>query len=96
VQSNLPQSWRSKHSSDAKKMAEHLVGTINARSDTTLSLIIASCYGTCLKPMYVSRNKQLKPHVGSESRDIRVNSALPESIHKSDCDAVTLDQVALK
>jgi hypothetical protein len=46
--------------------------------------------------MYVIRNKQLKPHVGSESRYIRVNSALPESIHKSDCDAVTLDQVALK
>jgi DNA-binding NtrC family response regulator len=30
--------------------------------------------------MYVSRKKQLNPHVGSESRDIRVNTALPESL----------------
>ena len=46
--------------------------------------------------MYVSRTKQLNPHMGSESRDIRVNSALPESIHKPDCNAVILDQIALK
>jgi hypothetical protein len=32
------------------------------------------CFGTCLKPMYVSRNKQLNPHVGSELRYIRVKS----------------------
>jgi hypothetical protein len=46
--------------------------------------------------MYVSRNKQLNPYVGSESRYIRVNSALPESINKPDRNAVVLDQIALK
>jgi hypothetical protein len=46
--------------------------------------------------MYVSRDKQLNPYVGSESRYIRVNSALPESIHKPDRNAVVLAQIALK
>jgi hypothetical protein len=46
--------------------------------------------------MYVSRKKQLNTHVGSEPRDIRVNSALPQGIHKPDRNAVVLDQIALK
>ena len=46
--------------------------------------------------MYVSRTKQLNPHMGSESRDIRVNSALSESIHKPDGNAVVLAQIAFK
>jgi hypothetical protein len=46
--------------------------------------------------MYVSRSKQLNPYMGSQLRSIGVNSALPESLHKSDCNAVILDQVPLK
>jgi hypothetical protein len=46
--------------------------------------------------MYVSRNEQLNPHLGSEPGYIRINSALPESINKPDCNAVILDQIALK
>jgi hypothetical protein len=46
--------------------------------------------------MYVSCKKQLNPHVGSESCDIRVNPALPESIHKPDRNAVVLAQIALQ
>ena len=46
--------------------------------------------------MYVSRKKQLNPHVGSESRDTRVNSELPESIHNPNRNAVVLAQIALK
>ena len=46
--------------------------------------------------MYVSRNKQLNPHVGSESGFIRFSSALPESIHKPNCNPVIFDQIALK
>jgi len=65
-------------------------GTIDAKSDITLLLIIAR---SVLSP---GRNKQLNPHVGSESSFIRFNSALPESIHKPNCNAVILGQIALK
>lgn len=65
-------------------------GTIDAKSGITLLLIIPR---SALSP---DRNKQLNPHVGSESGFIRFNSALPESIHKPNCNAVILDQIALR
>jgi hypothetical protein len=46
--------------------------------------------------MYVSRKKQWNPHPGSQLCNIRVNSALPESINKPDRNAVVLDQFAFK
>lgn len=46
--------------------------------------------------MSVSRKEHLNPHAGSELRDIRVNSALPESINEPDRNAVVLDQIALQ
>jgi hypothetical protein len=64
--------------------------TIDAKNDIALLLIIAR---SALSP---GRNKQLNPHVDSESGFIRFNSALPESIHKPNCNAVILDQIALK
>jgi hypothetical protein len=46
--------------------------------------------------MFVSRKEHLNPDAGSELRDIRVNSALPQSIHEPDRDAVMLDKIALQ
>jgi hypothetical protein len=46
--------------------------------------------------MYVRGSKQLNPRVGGASRNVRVNSALPESITKPHRHVVVLDQIALE
>ena len=46
--------------------------------------------------MFISRNEHLNTHAGSELRDIRVNSALPESVSEPDRNAALLDQIALR